>query len=398
VSERRRLSLRLRPAAEAAVRGGHPWVFADGIKSRNREGEAGELAVVYDRRDRFLAVGLYDPGSPIRLRVLAAGKPVRIDRGWWLARAREALARRAGVLGPGTSGARCLAGESEGFPGLVADRYGDTLVVKLYAGSWLARWDEVEGVLREVMAPRFLVRRFSRNLESAAEAAGLAAGFVGAAGPDPVVFEENGLRFEAAVTRGQKTGFFLVQRDNRARVGELAGGREVLNLFSYTGGFSLYAARGGARRVVDVDQSAPALEGARRNFALNRGDPAVAAAVHETWRADVLGSLREGGERFDLVVVDPPALAKGKAERERALRAYRRLNAAALERLRPGGVLVAASCTAHVRDEEYFALVRELAGRGGRRWRELWTSGHPPDHPAAFAEAEYLKAIAVRVE
>lgn len=385
-----RLRLRVLPRAESAVRRGHPWVFADSVKSRNREGAAGELAVIYDRRDRFLAVGLYDPDSPIRVRIVHAGEPATIDRDWWLGRAREAAARRVPVFSEATTGARCLNGESEGFPGLVADRYDDTLVVKLYSAVWLPRWEQIEGVLREVFAPAGLVLRLSRNLRAAAAERGLAEGFVGEAGSEVVVFRENGLRFEAEVLRGQKTGFFLDQRDNRARVETLAAGREVLNLFSFSGGFSVYAARGGAKRVVDVDLSGHALEGARRNFALN---PELAGVTHEGVKADAFRWVAAPGERFDLVVCDPPSLAKRENDRDAAVAAYRHLNAAAIRRLRPGGVLVAASCSAHVTPEAFFAVVRDEAGRSGRNFHERWTSGHAVDHPATFPEARYLKAI-----
>lgn len=372
------------------MRRGHPWVFAESVKSQNRDGDAGELVVMYDKRDRFLAVGFYEPDSPIRVRVLAHGQPATIDRDWWLAKALAAKHRRA--LGPETDGYRCLNGDSEGFPGLVADRYAGTLVVKLYSAAWLSRWAEIEGVLREVFAPEFLMLRLSRNLTEAAEEAGLKEGFIGAEGAETVVFQENGIHFESAVRHGQKTGFFLDQRDNRARVEALAKGRDVLNVFSFSGGFSLYAARGGARSVTDVDISAHALESAKRNFSLN---PGVAGVPHEGVQADAFAWMGEATGKWDLIVVDPPSLAKREREKTGALRAYRKLNAEAIGRLKPGGVLVAASCSAHVRAEEFLSLVRDEARRSGRKWRELWTSGHAADHPAAFPEAEYLKAVAI---
>ena len=388
-----RLRMQLLPRAETAVRKGHPWVFAESVKSQNREGFAGELVVMYDRRDRFLAIGLYDPDSPIRVRVVHADGPATIDRDWWLARARDAATRRDEVFTAETDGARCINGESEGFPGLVADRYADTLVVKLYSAVWLARWAEIESVLREVFRPRYLVLRVSRNLAAAAAENGLVPGFQGERGDEVVVFPENGIRFEAAVVHGQKTGFFLDQRDNRARVEQLAEGREVLNLFSFSGGFSLYAARGGATRVVDVDISAHALESARRNFALN---PALDPTIHEGIQADVFQWVGQPGPQYDLVISDPPSLAKRERDREGAITAYRRLNGAALSRVRPGGILVAASCSAHVSADEFFGAVRSEVKRSGRQCEELWTSRHAADHPASFPEAGYLKAICLK--
>ena len=392
---RSRLRVQLYPRAETAVRRGHPWVYGESVKSQNREGESGELAVMYDRSDRFLAVGLYDPNSPIRIRIVHCGKPATIDRNWWLEKTRACLSlREQTVLSERTNGARMINGESEGFPGLIADRYADTLVVKLYTAAWLPRWEEMEGVLREVLKPRYLVLRLSRNIqEEAAARWDLKEGFCGEPGDEVVVFSENGIRFEAAVLHGQKTGFFLDQRDNRARVEDLASGRDVLNVFSFSGGFSLYAARGGAKSVTDLDISAHALESSGRNFKLNDDDARIANVPREMVRADAFKWMDEDPQTYDLIIVDPPSLAKREKEREGAIRAYQRLNARAIERLRPGGILVAASCSAHVAAAEFYELVRESARRSGRRWRELWTSGHAQDHPVGFPEAEYLKAL-----
>ncbi|MBB5350131.1 23S rRNA (cytosine1962-C5)-methyltransferase [Haloferula luteola] len=382
------LKVRLFPRAEATVRAGHPWVFSDSVKSTNRSGEAGELAVVYDRQDRFLAVGFWDPDSPIPLRIAHRGEPVRLDRSWWLSRAAECRARREVLFSGETNGYRCINGDSEGFPGLVVDRYGDTLVVKLYSAAWISRWDEMEGVLREVFQPTFLIRRVARNLS------GIEEGFVGETGPEVVVFQEMGLHFEAAVRHGQKTGFFLDQRENRARVGELAKGRDVLNMFSFSGGFSVHAARGGASRVTDVDISAHALESADRNFALN---PELSSVPRTGVQADAFRWMGETQERWDLIVTDPPSLAKRERDKAGALKAYRALNAQAIRCLKPGGVLVAASCSAHVRAGEFLGMIREEVRRSGRESRELWSAGHAPDHPAAFAEAHYLKAVAMEL-
>jgi 23S rRNA (cytosine1962-C5)-methyltransferase len=391
----RRLRLELFPRAEVAARSGHPWIYADSVKSQNREGVTGELAVMYDKKDRFMAIGLYEADSPIRVRILHCGKPATIDGGWWRAKARACLAKREKVvLCEATDGARLINGESEGFPGLVADIYAGTLVVKIYSASWLPHWEEIESVFREVFKPAHLILRLSRNITAFAAGMGFTEGFRGDAGEETVVFSENGIRFEAAVLKGQKTGFFLDQRDNRARVEQLAAGRDVLNVFSFTGGFSLYAARGGARSVTDLDISRHALESAARNFSLN---PSLAVVKRHAVQADAFRWLAESAERYDLIITDPPSLAKRESEREGAAQAYARLNLAALHRLRTGGILIAASCSAHVSAEEFYNAVEESLRENGRPFRELWRSGHAPDHPAAFREAEYLKAICVEV-
>lgn len=389
-----RLRLRVYPRAEVTIRAGHPWVYAASVKGQNRRGRTGELAVIYDRRDRFLAVGMYEEDSPIRVRVLAQGKAVAIGKELWKERAEACLELRRTLMAEETDGMRLIHGESEGFPGLVVDGYSDVLVVKVYAGGWLTKWREVEEVFREVFSPRYLVMRTSRNLAAMAEELGMKEGYVGEAGPEVVVFRESGLWFEADVVKGQKTGFFLDQRENRKLVGEMAMGRDVLNVFSFTGGFSVYAARGGARSVTDVDISGYALRGAERNFRLNAEGGGV---EYEGIQEDAFRWMDGNPGRYDLIVVDPPSLAKKEGEREGALRAYERLNRNAVGMLRAGGVLVAASCSAHVGREEFYELVGEVMRGSGREWEELWRSGHALDHPAGFKEAEYLKAMCVRV-
>ncbi|WP_221088177.1 23S rRNA (cytosine(2499)-C(5))-methyltransferase [Deinococcus aquaedulcis] len=393
---RPRLRLRVSPAAESHLRAGHPWVYESSLRGQNREGKAGELAVIYDRRDRFLAIGLYDPGSPLRVRVLHQGAPVTLDDGWWAAHLDAALARRAPLFGPETDGYRVINGESDGWPGLVVDRYAHTLVLKLYTAAWFAHLDRVLALLEARFADFAVVLRLSRNIQEKAAATGLHDGQVlrGDVGEGTVVFHETGLAFEADVVRGQKTGFFLDQRENRRRVEKYARDRRVLNAFSFSGGFSLYAARGGAREVVSLDISAHALASAARNFALNPG----LSAPHETVQADVFEWLAQTRRTFDLVVLDPPSLARREQERAGAIRAYGKLAADGLRRLERGGVLLSASCSAHVSAEEFWNAVRDAATRSGRPWRELLTTQHAPDHHATFPEAQYLKAIYLQLD
>lgn len=405
-----RLRLRVSPVAESNLRAGHPWLFGDSIREQNREGEAGELAVVYDRQDRFLAVGLFDPESPIRLRVLHAGKPLTIDSSWWKAQFAQAVERRSGLFDERTTGYRLINGESDGWPGLVLDRYDTTLVLKIYTAAWLPWLREMVELIQEHLKPERMVLRWSRNLESKFESHLALRGegqdegnrgaskVFGSALSGNVVFQESGIRFEADVLRGQKTGFFLDQRENRRRIESLAHSRMVLNAFSFSGGFSLYAARGGAASVTDLDISAHALESAKRNFALNHSDPAIAQCQYESRQADTFEWL--GGnekKKFDLIILDPPSFAKREADRAGAIRAYERLTALGLTHLKPNGILLSCSCSAHVSAEEFFGAVRQAAAKSGRRFQELETTRHAPDHHAAFKEAEYLKGIFLTV-
>jgi 23S rRNA (cytosine1962-C5)-methyltransferase len=391
-----RLRLRITAAAESIVRSGHPWLFADSIHEANRAGQAGELAVIYDRKDKFLAIGLFDPDSPIRVRILHTGKPQTIDATWWKMHLEKSLAIRQNLFDAQTTGYRLIHGESDGWPGLVLDRYDTTLVLKLYTAAWLPRLDEILALFQEKISCERIVLRLSRNIQTFAEKQFCFRDgqiLFGSKPEGPVILSENGLHFEADVLRGQKTGFFLDQRENRAEVEKLSLGKKVLNAFSFSGGFSVYAARGGARSVTDLDISAHALESAKRNFALNQNIPAVAACQHETVQADAFDWIEKTPAKFDLIVLDPPSLAKRAAEREGAIRAYERLNSLGIARLTPDGILVAGSCSAHVSAAEFFDAVHRAAIGSGRKFAELKTLQHPPDHPAGFKEAEYLKVI-----
>jgi 23S rRNA (cytosine1962-C5)-methyltransferase len=399
----RRIALRVTPEAERALRQGHPWLFDRAIRQQSNDGQPGDLAVIFDRKGRFLAVGLYDPRSSLRVRILAHGEPAAIDRDWFTARLAAAAAVRAPLLQQPaqalTTGYRLVHGENDGLPGLVIDRYERTFVLKLYTPAWIPHLRDVLAALASVSPADRLVVRLGRAMQGQPDDLhGLSDGQVLSGPPldGPVLFWENGLCFEADPVRGQKTGFFLDQRDNRARVEKLAAGKTVLNLFAYTGGFSVYAARGGARRVISVDTSAPALEAAKRNWALNRSFPGVAAAFHEAVVEDAfewLARMGNGGRRFGLVIVDPPAFAQEQAQVTAALAAYERLTRLALDVLQPGGTLVQASCSTRVDADSFFAAIHRAAARAGRPLRELERTGHALDHPIAFKEGAYLKCL-----
>ena len=392
-----RLRLRLTPAAETAVRSGHPWIFSESIRDQNRAGDPGELAVVYDRRDRFLAVGLYDPRSPLRVRVLCAGKPVTLSPAWWRQNFLKAVSLRKDRFDSGTNGYRWINGESDGWPGLVLDRYADTAVLKLYSAIWLPRLDELKQLVHAELQPKQIVLRLSKNIQAEAhDRFDHIDGQIlsGTSLKGPVAFQESGLHFQADVIRGQKTGFFLDQRENRRIVESLAHGRHVLNAFSFTGGFSLYAARGGASSVTDLDISAHALAASVKNFSLNASVRTISACRCEQIQADAFDWLEGNRSRkFDLIVLDPPSLAKRESERAGALRAYGRLARSGINALRPRGILVAASCSAHVTSDEFFSAVKRSARNSGRPFKELRTTFQSLDHPATFPEAHYLKCI-----
>ena len=395
----KRIALRVSPAAERAIRGGHPWLFDRAIRQQSHDGRPGDLAVIFDRKGRFLAIGLYAPASPIRVRILAQGQPTTIDAGWFLYKLETAVAQRQPLLQTNTTGYRLIHGENDGLPGLVIDRYGETFVVKLYNTAWVPHLADLLRGLTAVTEPKRVVLRLSRFVQrQEADLCGLHEGqlLLGKPLRNGARFLENGLYFEADVVQGQKTGFFLDQRDNRARVEKLAEGKRVLNVFAYTGGFSLYAARGGATEVVSLDISQPALANAMRNFKLNRAHEAVAAATHELLVGDAFLTMKQliaNRRRFEMVIIDPPAFAKRKEEVERAMSAYGRLVRLGLHLLKPGGILVMASCSSRVSAEAFFELVHKTALSAGRPLQEIERTSHALDHPITFPEGAYLKCL-----
>ncbi|MBX3014221.1 MAG: class I SAM-dependent methyltransferase [Caldilineaceae bacterium] len=395
----RRIALHVNRDAERALRSGHPWLFENSIERQSHPGQAGDLAVAFDAKRRFLAIGLYDPTSPLRLRVLQHGTPATIDQAWFHAQLGLASQRRATLAAGQSTGYRLVHGENDGLPGLVVDRYDTTLVLKLYTAAWIPHLPALLPALLAIQPAQRLILRLSRSLQKAPETLyGLTDGLVllGPALVGPVLFQENGLWFEADPIHGQKTGFFLDQRENRARVETLAAGKRVLNLFAYNGGFSLYAARGGARQVVSLDLSRPALAAAERNFRLNQAVPTVAAAEHQRLAGDafpLLAAMATQGRRFDLVIIDPPSFAKQQSEVERAIAAYAQLTRLGLGVLQAHGTLVLASCSSRVSAESFFATVTEAAAQARRPLRVFDQTAHAIDHPIGFPEGAYLKCL-----
>ena len=394
----RRIALGVKPAAERALRSGHPWLFDQAIRSQSHEGAPGDLAVIFDKKRRFLAVGLYDPDSPIRVKVLQHRHPATINGDWFQAKLHAAAQLRAPLNTESTNAYRLVHGENDGLPGLIVDRYADTLVIKLYTAAWIPHLRALIPALSAVQNHTRLVLRLSRAMSDAAAHLGLGGGQIlrGTIPEGPVAFIENGLHFAADVVQGHKTGFFFDQRENRARVRDFARGRHVLDVFAYSGGFSLYAAAGGAQSVTSLDISAPALAAASANFKLNQGHTQVAAAEHRVLVDDAFDGLRklaDSGQHFTLVIVDPPSFAKSADEIDSALAAYERLTYAALDVLAPEGLLVMASCSSRVSAERFFDTVLRAAQGARRPLKEIERTGHALDHPVGFPEGVYLKCL-----
>jgi 23S rRNA (cytosine1962-C5)-methyltransferase len=390
----KRIALRVTPPAERALRQGHPWVFDGSITEQSHAGAPGDLAVIFDDKRRFLAIGLYDPTSSIRVRVLQPRKPAAISTEWFQNKLTLASRLREPLLRTDTNGYRLVHGENDGLPGLVIDRYADMLVLKLYSPAWIPHLKDFCDALAQVNPAKHLILRLSRSLQKQTECLyALSDGMTLTlqTPPNMVLFKENGLIFESDPINGQKTGFFLDQRDNRARVEKLSKRKSVLNVFSYTGGFSVYAARGGAKEVVSVDVSPYAIDGTVRNMAHNN-----LTVPHETIADDafeVLAKMKSQNRLFDMAIIDPPMFAQNESQIETALSAYRKLTRLGLGVLKTGGTLVQASCSSRVDDESFFESIHSSAKEAGRTLTEIERTGHALDHPIGFKEGAYLKCL-----
>jgi 23S rRNA (cytosine1962-C5)-methyltransferase len=351
---------------------------------------------------RFVARGYYDPHSAISVRILTRDPAEAVDAPFWRRRVARALALRRDLVS-GTDAYRIVHGESDGLPGVVADRYDRFAVLKLYSAGLTPHRPAIVEALRaeaEDLAGVYGRDEIPRDDLDDGEEGGAPAGRVlwGAEPPERIAVEEHGMKLLVDVRRGQKTGHFLDQRENRRMVRDLARGRaEALNLFSYTGGFSVAAALGGSRHVVSVDVDRDAIALARENFRANGLDPADHAFASED-AFELLARYKREGRRFDLVVCDPPAFAKSQKAVDAALAGYASLNRAALAVLPPGGLLVTASCSARVSAEQFFDAVKEAAFKARVDLQLVRETRQPPDHPVSpqFREGRYLKALVLR--
>lgn len=393
-------SIRLQPGRERALRHRHPWVFEGGIARGSAD--AGETVRVESHDGAFLAWAAYSPASAIRLRAWSFDPDERVDRAFFARRIAAALAARS-ALAIDSDGLRLVHAEADGLPALVVDRYGDTLVAQ-FGAAGAERWRDV--IADTLLAATGCTRLYERSdaavrqLEGLPERRGWLRRGGGDAGGTALTIREHGWRLSLDVASGHKTGYYLDQRDNRARFATLVrrhGAQRVLNCFSYTGGFSIAALAGGARDVTSVDSSGPALAHVAGHVRLNGLDMAASRTVE----ADVNRFLREqlaAGERFDAIVLDPPKFAPTAASAARAARAYKDINRLALQLLAPGGLLLTFSCSGGIPPDLFHKIVAGAGMDAGVDAAILERLQAAPDHAASlyFPEGDYLKGLVLR--
>jgi len=385
----------LKKGREKSLRRRHPWLFSGAVEKLSGKAGAGDTVDIRDASGKALGRAAYSPKSQIRARVWTFDPSEEVDAAFFRRRIERALALREALPARRhTNALRLVHGESDGLPGLIVDRYADVLVAQFLAAG-VERWrDPILDTLSELTAAEAIFERSDaevRKLEALPARVGFARGNRNAS-RCPIV--EYGLNFRVDVEQGQKTGFFLDQRENRQRVRELAAGREVLDGFSYTGGFSIAALAGGASRITAIESSAPALEVARENLAANQFDASKVQFV----RGDVfaqLRTLRDRAAKFQMVVLDPPKFAPGAAQVKNAARAYKDINLLALKLLAPGGLLATFSCSGGVSAELFQSIVAGAALDAGADAKIVERFGAAADHPVAleFPEGEYLKGL-----
>lgn len=385
-------AVRLQRPLERMILSGHPWIYRDALAPF--DAPAGEVVDVFDKRGRLLAKGIVDAG-PIGVRVFTTRATDRIGEALFSERIGAAWALREQARPPETDAYRLIHGEGDRLPGVVCDRYGEYAVLKLDGEGILTFREALAGVLERPLRElgvRGLLVRTSRKQGASCELAW------GDPPPPELEVRERGMRLLANLWQGQKTGLFLDHRESRARVRALARGKSVLNLYGYTGGFSVAAGLGGAREVTTVDVAKPAIELAERTFAQNDLSTVAHTAVAEDVPAFVKRAL-EQARRYDLIIADPPNFAPNQQTLEAALESYRSLHAACLGLLEPGGLYLAASCSSHVRAGDFLDTLREGARRTRAVLAVLEQHGAPLDHPRllAFPEGDYLKVVLARL-
>ena len=389
----------LKPGREKAVLRRHPWIFSGAVSALEGDPEPGETVAIHDSHGQFLAWAACSPQSQIRARIWSWDESESINPAFFKARIQQAAALRERWIDPAqTNACRLVHAESDGLPGLVVDRYDDTLVMQILSAG-IEHWeDAIVEILMESRQPKAIYERSDvtvRELEGLPQRTGVISGTL----PEqPMLIRENGLQFKVDLQSGQKTGFYLDQRDNRLFAQNIARGKSVLNCFAYTGGFTIASLAGGAEKVLSIDSSEDALDFAKENIALNQ----LPADLCEWIVGDVfeeLRLLRDRGQQFDLVILDPPKFAPTASQAQKAARGYKDINLYGFKLLKPGGILMTFSCSGGIDAAFFQKIVADAALDAGVDAKILYHLGQAPDHPTllAFPEGTYLKGLVCQV-
>jgi len=387
----------LKPGKEQSIMRLHPWIFSGAIRKIDGKPREGDPVEVFADDGTYLATGHYQIGS-IAVRLFSFHEVIP-DRAFWAEKIRQALALRYALGltdGKHTNVYRLVNGEGDGMPGFIVDYYNGIAVTQMHSIGMYRIREMIADILKEIFGET-LKAVFDKSENTLPFKAGLEPknGFLfGELSATEVV--ENGCRFEIDVATGQKTGFFIDQRDNRSLLAQYAAGKDVLNMFCYTGGFSVYALRGNASLVHSVDSSVQAVELTNRNVKLNEGF----AGKHEAFATDAFGYMNDIRDRYDVIILDPPAFAKHQDALNNALQGYKRLNAKAIDQIRPGGILFTFSCSQVVTKENFRKSVFAASANTGRPVRILHQLTQPPDHPVSIyhPEGEYLKGLVLEIQ
>jgi len=390
------MKARLIPGRPREERRLHPWIYRGEIAEITGNPAPGDVLDVVDARGRFVGRGYWNPSSQIAIRILSREEGEAIDRDFFYRCLKTALAYRAVVVEEDTDACRLVNAEADFLPGLIVDRYGEYLVVQSLTLGIEKYKETVVDLLAELLSPAGIYERNDAGVREL-EGLPLTKGVVYGACPPEVGFVEYGLSFWADIVNGQKTGFFLDQRENRRAVARYARGRRVLDCFCYAGGFAVHAAAAGAAEVVAVDISADALRWAARHAAANGVDGRCRFVEANAF--DYLRSLVKAGESFDLVILDPPSFTKAKEAVPGAIRGYKEINLRALKLLKPGGYLATCSCSYHVAEDLFLAVVAAAARDARRELRLVEVRRQARDHPMLLAAPEtyYLKCAIFQV-
>ena len=390
------LAIKLRASSEKIVKQGHPWIFSESIEKINKEGNAGDLAVLFDHRNnKVFGIGLYDPDSPIRIKMIHLGGPTKIDEEFFQKKISKAYQIRKPLLETDTNAYRLIFGENDGLPGMIADIYNKIGVVKLYSSIWVPYLKMIVPAIAKISQVESLVLRLSRNLQKMDIPLKEGEILFGNFDNTIVNFKEYGVHFQADLLLGHKTGFFLDHRTNRHKIGQLSKNKTVLDVFSYAGGFSVHALAGGAKEVTSLDFSKQALELAEQNARLNEH-----SGNHLTLAGDafvLLKDLIKEKKQYDIVIIDPPSFAKSKKEIEVAKKKYAELAALGIQLTKRKGLLLLASCSSRISADEFLEVHREEFERLGTHYELEDFTQHDIDHPVGFEEGAYLKTGYYRI-